>query len=282
MMQISDLCPGRKLENAELTSLFKVGISGGMRWSTQTKNLVLIADHTKNLYDDRWVGKTLYYTGMGKTGDQVRTGQNKRLADQPKTGVAVHLFEVFTKNEYIYDGLVRLSGSIQEEMQPDELGVPRMVLIFPLTLINSDEPAMPTRAELDRLARERQRVLATRPVDELRNLALVGGRQQPGSRSVTSTQYERNQAVVEYAKKAAGGCCDLCRLPAPFSTRSGPYLECHHLRPLAEGGPDTIENAVALCPNCHRKIHLINKSTDLDALRFRIKQREEAYESARF
>ena len=24
---------------------------------------------------------------------------------------------------------------------------------------------------------------------------------------------------------------------------------------LLEGGPDTVENAIALCPNCHRKQH---------------------------
>jgi len=34
-----------------------------------------------------------------------------------------------------------------------------------------------------------------------------------------------------------------------------PYLEVHHWTPLAEGGLDTIENAAALCPNCHKQAH---------------------------
>ncbi|MEC5166165.1 putative HNH restriction endonuclease [Flavobacterium sp. PL11] len=34
-----------------------------------------------------------------------------------------------------------------------------------------------------------------------------------------------------------------------------PYLEVHHKKPLAEDGDDTIENAFALCPNCHRHAH---------------------------
>jgi 5-methylcytosine-specific restriction protein A len=214
---------------------------------------------------------------MGKTGPQTLTGQNKRLADQPKTGVAVHLFEVFTENEYVYGGQVTLSGSIQEEVEPYERGNPRTVLIFPLTLINGNEPPKPTSTEIERLSRERQRILGTRSADELRRLALLGGKQRPGSRTANSTQYERNQAVVEYTRKAAEGHCDLCRQPAPFSTRSGPYLECHHLHPLAEDGSDTIDNAVALCPNCHRKMHLLNRAADLDALRLRIKQREDAF-----
>jgi hypothetical protein len=34
-----------------------------------------------------------------------------------------------------------------------------------------------------------------------------------------------------------------------------PFLETHHLIRLADGGPDTVENAVAVCPNCHRRLH---------------------------
>jgi len=37
--------------------------------------------------------------------------------------------------------------------------------------------------------------------------------------------------------------------------RGTPYLEVHHRVPLAENGEDTVENAVAICPNCHRKAH---------------------------
>ncbi len=34
-----------------------------------------------------------------------------------------------------------------------------------------------------------------------------------------------------------------------------PYLEVHHRIPLAKKGEDTVANAIALCPNCHRKSH---------------------------
>ena len=37
--------------------------------------------------------------------------------------------------------------------------------------------------------------------------------------------------------------------------RGTPYLEVHHVKTLAEGGADTIDNAVALCPTCHRALH---------------------------
>ena len=75
-------------------------------------------------------------------------------------------------------------------------------------------------------------------------------------------------------KRAAAGICDLCREPAPFDTNAGPYLEGHHVQPLADGGPDTIENAVAVCPNCHRKVHILKLAKDLAVLRARIESRE--------
>lgn len=34
-----------------------------------------------------------------------------------------------------------------------------------------------------------------------------------------------------------------------------PYLEVHHIIFLAQGGDDTVDNAEALCPNCHRRKH---------------------------
>ena len=27
------------------------------------------------------------------------------------------------------------------------------------------------------------------------------------------------------------------------------------MRPLFEGGPDTVDNTIAGCPNCHRRLH---------------------------
>jgi 5-methylcytosine-specific restriction enzyme A len=36
--------------------------------------------------------------------------------------------------------------------------------------------------------------------------------------------------------------------------------EIHHVKLLADSGEDTVENAMALCPNCHRESHFgINK-----------------------
>lgn len=34
-----------------------------------------------------------------------------------------------------------------------------------------------------------------------------------------------------------------------------PFLEVHHVRRLADGGSNSVNNAVALCPKFHRFLH---------------------------
>ena len=69
--------------------------------------------------------------------------------------------------------------------------------------------------------------------------------------------FRRNHDVIAEVLERASGKCELCKKPAPFIKKlSGePYLEVHHRIRLADGGDDTVENATALCPNCHRHEH---------------------------
>ncbi len=86
-------------------------------------------------------------------------------------------------------------------------------------------------------------------------------------RSQTTTSYIRDRYVSDYAKQRANGVCQLCNSPAPFIDRDGkPYLESHHIIWLSEGGDDSTNNTVALCPNCHRKMHIINLASDVEKL----------------
>ena len=69
--------------------------------------------------------------------------------------------------------------------------------------------------------------------------------------------YRRDPDVVAEALYRAKGFCEKCKKKAPFIKRSNgePYLEVHHIRPLSQGGLDSLENVISLCPNCHREIH---------------------------
>ena len=80
---------------------------------------------------------------------------------------------------------------------------------------------------------------------------------KPEKIAITTTAYQRNPDVVAEVLVRDMGICESCRKPAPFKRRTDktPYLEVHHLKRLVDGGQDTVKNAMALCPNCHRKAH---------------------------
>lgn len=79
---------------------------------------------------------------------------------------------------------------------------------------------------------------------------------------------ERSRLIAAIVKERAAGICQLCNAPAPFYNKNGePYLECHHIIWIAKGGPDEVSNAVALCPNCHRRMHSLNELVDVEYLK---------------
>ncbi|CAG9297933.1 HNH endonuclease [Celerinatantimonas diazotrophica] len=95
------------------------------------------------------------------------------------------------------------------------------------------------------------------------NLSKPRGIKEPDKAYSQVTHFKRDPKVKAWVLKEASGKCECCSSNAPFTTAEGePFLEIHHLRRLADGGSDTVSNAVALCPNCHREMHYgVNKSS---------------------
>ena len=92
---------------------------------------------------------------------------------------------------------------------------------------------------------------------EARRARLKKANDKPEQFVVETTAYRRNPDVVAEVLSRANGKCEGCGNNAPFIRKSDntPYLEVHHTIPLSKGGSDTVENAIALCPNCHRRKH---------------------------
>lgn len=105
---------------------------------------------------------------------------------------------------------------------------------------------------------QRTRPLPKASIAELGRRALAaaerGAARLPGESVRT---YRRRSAVIrKFVLARARGKCQACSRPAPFRRRDGtPYLEPHHIKGLAEGGPDHPQFVAAVCPNCHREAH---------------------------
>jgi 5-methylcytosine-specific restriction enzyme A len=261
------LKPGQIISNKNLMEIFKVGVEGGMRRSHDTNSLVIISDHTKSLYEDKWINDILHYTGMGKEGNQdIKNAQNRTLAESTFNGVNVYLFEVFREGEYIFHGNVELIGLPYGGRQLDLKNNIRDVILFPLKVKSSQPPIVISKDLIDAKNESRHKYNRKSSIEDLKNRAQTASK--PSSkRETTTTTYDRNQDVVDYIKRVAEGICQLCKKPAPFVDKDGdPFLHAHHIIWLKRNGFDSIDNAIALCPNCHAKMHNLDLKEDIEKL----------------
>lgn len=70
---------------------------------------------------------------------------------------------------------------------------------------------------------------------------IKGSRKKSVTRVTISTTYERDPYVVEYTKRRTKGICEFCGNPAD------------------------------LCPNCHRRMHIVDSNEDREKLISNIK-----------
>lgn len=258
---------GDIVTNDQMRSEFKIGNMGGMRKSNAYNCLVLVSDHSKGLYEDKWYGDELHYTGMGQHGNQVLKGnQNGTLYHSNTNGVEVHLFEVMNPGEYTYCGVVQLSADPYQDNQKDVDGHMRKVWMFPITPV-SGAPEL-SKEDFEAAQKKKEAKAKSMSLAELKTAAKANSTKKHGTRKVKSIQVVRDPFISEYVKRLARGKCELCRQPAPFKDSNGdPYLESHHIKWLSKGGADSVDNCVALCPNCHKKMHIVNDPADIKILK---------------
>ena len=79
----------------------------------------------------------------------------------------------------------------------------------------------------------------------------------PPKRTRQINDFVRDPYVVAAALARAQDQCEMPNCKSQLFQRDDDrsYLEVHHIRPLGVGGDDTLVNAAALCPACHRELH---------------------------
>lgn len=216
---------------------------------------------------------------MGQVGDQkLDYAQNRTLMESCNNGVTVHLFEVFKDAEYTYAGIIELAEPPFEEIEPDKNNNKRIVYKFPLKLKTSEY--CPNNDTLIQNEEKLEKAILRKNVQEIRELAIEKSNSNKNKhlfRRVSTLTYERSPAikeyVKEYVKELAKGICQLCDNKAPFEVKGKPFLHVHHIEYLSKGGEDTIENAIAVCPNCHAKIHQLELEEDKEKLLRKVQER---------
>jgi hypothetical protein len=77
----------------------------------------------------------------------------------------------------------------------------------------------------------------------------------PHTRTRSGLIYKRDAKAREAVLVIAGGHCERCGQQGFLTTAGERYLETHHVVGVSERGPDTVDNIIAICPNCHRQAH---------------------------
>lgn len=273
---IDDLKINGVYTNDVIAKVFRCSKQGGMRKSNTSNTLVLISKQTgKSVYHDTWEDDTLHYTGMGQVGDQkLEYAQNKTLMESGNNGVTVHLFEVFKDTEYTYAGIIELAGLPYKASEPDRNNTKRIVYKFPLKLKTSEY--CPNNETLIQNEKKLEKSISRKTIQEIKELAIEKSKLNEKKnlvRKVSTYNYERSLVIREYVKELANGICQLCDNKAPFEVKGKPFLHVHHIEYLSDGGKDTIENAIAVCPNCHAKIHQLELKEDKDKLLRKVQER---------
>lgn len=181
------------------------------------------------------------YFGEGQVGDMQMIRGNAAIASHSVLGKSLLLFRKTRTGLQFVDEVVYETH--HTEQAPDRDGVMRQAIVFELWPIETVRAETPEPIIDDGL-------------DRLRQTALDASQETPGRAPRQISVFERSAAVRNYVVARANGHCEGCRSPAPFLRPNGvPYLEPHHIKRLTDGGPDHPRFVIALCPNCHRRVH---------------------------
>jgi putative restriction endonuclease len=196
--------------------------------------------------DDEDLGDVIIYTGEGgrdqnsgrQIADQSFDGGNKALAENHLNGIPIRVHrgeaqvpEIPEGYRYRYDGLYRVAR-YWEERGGDDFKIWRFRIE---KLLTSDLSPLPEAI----------------PDEYSAGADAPSGKETPLKRRFTVTRILRSTAVGEWVKGLHDFTCQICG--TRLVTMAGAYAEACHIKPLGRphNGPDTPENILCLCPNCH-------------------------------
>jgi 5-methylcytosine-specific restriction enzyme A len=192
------------------------------------------------------------YTGEGQVGDMQMIKGNLAIKSHQDLGKQIHLFE------YIRTGIVQYLGQAYyldhvTRDGEDRNGDIRSVIVFELA-VDTPSLGVPDPEPVDYSPAKPKR-WGDR-FDRLRNDAYAASLQNIPSAERKAYVHYRSAIIKTYVLRRSEGFCEGCGNEAPFVTSKGiPYLEHHHIRRRADAGPDHPQWVIALCPNCHRRVH---------------------------
>lgn len=182
------------------------------------------------------------------------------------TGNTGYLYEA---NQEMFDFILEKTASIQKNKSEK-----KRVLTIIRNIYRDKMEASKIKNEMETEEAEAKTFSPEKLVEH------AGKRKHKPHQRVDKIVYYRNPYLKELVKYFAEGRCQMCQKDAPFLDKDHkPYLEEHHIKRLADGGSDTIDNVVAICPNCHRKVHILEDEKLIIILKNIAEENKKRYEN---
>lgn len=259
--EIKDLLIGEALTTGELMVIFGVKYRGSVRKSN-AKNLVVIISDRKKGYNKIDNNNVINYLAA-ENNFQYR--ENKSVLNYRKNNTRLYMFETYGNNKYYFFGEI--------EFARDPFFNENNQAIFPFKLKEKQKTIIDNEVDkVDGIPTNYKdfwclQLITESTIEKAINLPVIKGSTSFNKQKTNNSSSDRERSVIAYVKHRASGVCDLCGKKAPFISKEGvPFLECHHVIQIADDGPDRVYNAVALCPNCHRKMHNLKLDADKSVL----------------
>lgn len=184
-----------------------------------------------------------HYFGEGQVGHMRFSRGNAAIRDHSSDEKELHLFESAGSGRVRYRGEFLCAG-FKWRIAKDKAGDDRKAIVFQLVglagLERDDLESLPPGPSLAELAAPAD----TDPSEE--------SAPKEGLRKT----YARSEALKQYVRARAEGSCEACGNGAPFLAKDGTaFLEAHHTNRRSDSGPGDRRTVIALCPNCHCRVH---------------------------
>jgi 5-methylcytosine-specific restriction protein A len=177
---------------------------------------------------------------------------NLAIKNSIHDGKKILLFEQTRKGRVRFNGYARYLGHHFTD-RPDSNGESRKAIVFELEIENT---SLVSGAEIEASGDSTAQKSDGKSLHQLRRAAMAVTPKTLVLKERVFHVRKRAQAIKKYVLCRANGRCEGCGSTAPFLThKKQPYLEPHHTTRVADGGPDHPAHVIALCPNCHRKVH---------------------------
>jgi 5-methylcytosine-specific restriction protein A len=237
---------GRVYQRAALHDEYGGQRQGGIA-TPKSSPIVLVFTGSSGLsfgYDDKPdEDGVFHYFGEGQTGDMTFSRGNAAIRDHSSKEKELHLFEGAGSGRVRYLGEFLCSG-FKWRVAKDKAGDDRQAIIFQLVQVagldRDDVESLPSSSSLAELA-------AAADADPTEENAPKEGLRKA---------YARSGALKRFVRVRADGTCEACGKSAPFIGKDGvAFLEAHHTNRRSDFGPGDRRTVIALCPNCHCRVH---------------------------